>query len=188
MKYQELENTWRPIKLNIRKKSDEKLFRKLKRKDVIIEDKIVSQLVDLMHIRHPKGKTRVSHLIKFHTNKRNLSQYGNWFYYPWLNRIIHCLPESEFIEVRTNRNRYRISDAEQMLLKTKKIGIIGMSFGSAIAIALATERNFGEIRLADYDQIELVNLNRMSFGINNLLLRYQRLCSAVCLYFLKPLK
>jgi molybdopterin/thiamine biosynthesis adenylyltransferase len=55
-----------------------------------------------------------------------------------------------------------------MSLKGKKIGIIGMSFGSAIAFALATERNFGEIRLADFDQIDLINLNRMPFSINQI--------------------
>jgi molybdopterin/thiamine biosynthesis adenylyltransferase len=43
-----------------------------------------------------------------------------------------------------------------------------MSLGGAIAIALATERNFGEILLADFDNLELANLNRISFGIHQL--------------------
>ena len=81
---------------------------------------------------------------------------------------MHVLPENEFIEVRTNRNKFKISDAEQATLKSKKIGIVGMSLGSAIAIALATERNFGEIRLADHDHIELANLNRLSFGLHQI--------------------
>ena len=160
-----------PIPLNLQNRGDKNTFNALCEEKAIINDCIRSQLQDLMQIRHPKRKftsSQLDQLIKFHTGSTKLKYYGNWFYYPWNHNLVHTLPEDEFIEVRTNRNKYKISDAEQATLKTKKIGIVGMSLGSAIAVALATERNFGEIRLADHDHIELANLNRLSFGLHQI--------------------
>ena len=160
--------TFSPQRFDLKRKSDQKKFEKLKRQGVQIIDTLTSQLTDLLKIKHPLTDLKpkaLKQLTKIHTHHIPLHQYGNWFYYAWNNTLVHVLPEDEFIEVRTNRNKYKISHAEQMQLKQKKIGIVGMSLGSAIALALATERNFGEIRLADFDEIELANLNRLPFGV-----------------------
>jgi molybdopterin/thiamine biosynthesis adenylyltransferase len=82
--------------------------------------------------------------------------------------LVHILDEDEFIEVRTNRNQYKITCAERDILGTKKIGIIGLSVGQSIALTLAMERGFGELRLADFDELELSNLNRIRAGVHNL--------------------
>jgi molybdopterin/thiamine biosynthesis adenylyltransferase len=70
--------------------------------------------------------------------------------------------------VRTNRNLYKITPDEQRQLLAKRIGIIGLSVGHAIALTLATERTCGELRLADFDLLELSNLNRVRTGIHHL--------------------
>ena len=81
---------------------------------------------------------------------------------------MQILPEEEFIEVRTNRNHYKISPAEEKVLSTKKVGLIGLSVGQSVAVTLAMERGFGELRLADFFSLELTNLNRIRTGVHNL--------------------
>lgn len=94
--------------------------------------------------------------------------YGVWVYYPWSNRVVHILDEAEFIEVRTNRNIYKITPAERDKLAQLKVGVIGLSVGQTISVTMAMERGFGEIRLADFDELELTNLNRIRAGLSSL--------------------
>src|SRR5690606_20123115 len=76
--------------------------------------------------------------------------------------------ESEFIKVRTNRNIYKILPEDIDRLNKKKIGIIGLSVGQSIALTLALERTCGELRLADFDDVELSNMNRIRAGVQDL--------------------
>src|SRR5690606_500097 len=78
------------------------------------------------------------------------------------------LDEAEFVAMRTNRNQYKITQEEQDVLATRKIGVIGLSVGQSIALTLAMERVCGELRLADFDTAELTNLNRIRTGVHNL--------------------
>ncbi|WP_439555495.1 ThiF family adenylyltransferase, partial [Dyadobacter sp.] len=103
-----------------------------------------------------------------HLGGRNYADYGVWVYYPWSRRLVHLLDCEAFYKVRTNRNNCKITIEEQQVLSSKKIGIIGLSIGHAVAMTLATERSVGELRLADYDQIELSNLNRIQTSTHNL--------------------
>ncbi|PJA06784.1 MAG: hypothetical protein COX70_08725 [Flavobacteriales bacterium CG_4_10_14_0_2_um_filter_32_8] len=134
-------------------------------------DEIDGQLAELIKLRNPKKKltsTEMVQEIEAHLGKTTKENYGVWVYYPWLNKIIHLLNEKEFVEVRTNRNQYKITPKEEAILATKKIGIIGLSVGKAIAITIALERICGELVLADFDVIELSNLNRIQTGVKNL--------------------
>ncbi len=81
---------------------------------------------------------------------------------------MHVLDKEEFVEVRTNRNKYKITDDEQNHLAAKKIGVIGLSVGQSVALTMIQERVCGEIRVADYDTLELSNLNRIRTPIWNL--------------------
>ena len=133
-------------------------------------DEIEGQLAELIKLRHPSRKlsqTEIHNLISDHLEGEDLWQYGNWVYYPWLNQLVHVLPEEEFVEVRTNRNQYKITPEEETVLATKKIGIVGLSVGKAIATTIAMERICGTMVLADFDEIELSNLNRIQTGIQN---------------------
>jgi molybdopterin/thiamine biosynthesis adenylyltransferase len=95
-------------------------------------------------------------------------EYGVWVYYPWSQRLVHLLDEHEFAQVRTDRNRNKITREEQALLATKKVGVIGLSVGQSVSLTMALERSFGEIRLADFDTLELSNLNRIRSGVHHL--------------------
>jgi molybdopterin/thiamine biosynthesis adenylyltransferase len=136
-----------------------------------ITDDLYSQLTELIKARNPKNKlspTEIESLISKHLGETELNEYGVWAYYPWSNRLVHLLPEKEFIEVRTNRNHYKISPAEERVLGQKKVGLIGLSVGQSVAVTMAMERGFGELRLADFDSLELTNLNRIRTGVHNL--------------------
>ena len=63
--------------------------------------------------------------------------------------------------MRTDRNRNKFRPEEQARLTGKRVGIIGLSVGQSVALTMALERTAGELRLADFDRIELTNLNRI---------------------------
>jgi hypothetical protein len=134
-------------------------------------DEIRSQLQELIKLRHPRerlSKESIDQKISTVLGTTPIQAYGVWVYYPWSSRLVHMLDEAEFIEVRTNRNQYKITREERDILGSRKIGVIGLSVGKTIAVAMAMERSFGEIRLADFDRLELSNLNRIQTGMHNL--------------------
>ena len=92
-------------------------------------------------------------------------EYGNWMYFPLRRKCIQILPKSDFIELRTSRNRLKITREEQLELSTKSIAVIGLSAGNAVANALVSERICGRLILFDFDTCELSNLNRLNAGI-----------------------
>lgn len=88
-------------------------------------------------------------------------QYGRWVHYPWSRRLVHLVPPAEFHRLRTDRNRHRITGDEQAELRRRRIGIVGLSVGRAIAATLALEGIGGALKLADFDTLSLSNLNRI---------------------------
>ncbi len=66
--------------------------------------------------------------------------------------------------MRLDRNRNLITAEEQDRLGLLRIGIVGLSVGHAIAYILAQEGLCGQLRLADFDDLELSNLNRVPAG------------------------
>jgi len=138
---------------------------------LFIHDEIEGQLRELIKCLNPSVNIKPDDypsLIQKHLGGSDIYEYGVWIYYPWSNRLIHTLDEKEFVEVRTNRNQYKITREEQLTLSSKKIGIIGLSVGQSIALTMAMERTCGELRLADFDVAELSNLNRIRAGLQNM--------------------
>ena len=88
-------------------------------------------------------------------------RYGTVVWYPWRKQALLVLEEAEFVAVRTNRNQLKIRPEEQAALSEKAVGIVGLSVGRSMALALAMERIVGTLHIADDDTIELSNLNRM---------------------------
>lgn len=141
-----------------------------KNPQIVIIDEIESQLKELLKLKHPDKQLtnkELQSLASKHVGNTPYDKYGVWVYYPWRNTLVHLLDEKEFIEVRTNRNRNKITQEEADLLATKKIGVIGLSVGKAIALTMAMERICGEIVLTDFDVIELSNLNRIQTGVHH---------------------
>jgi molybdopterin/thiamine biosynthesis adenylyltransferase/nitroreductase len=151
---------------------DEKALEKLLEENDCIQvfDSLELQLEELIECRHPRGidKESLEEEKKKWLGEKNWNEAGIWVYYPWNYRLVHVLDEKEFIEVRTNRNQYKITPEERDELQQKTVGIIGLSVGQSIALTLAMERSCGSMRLADFDVLELSNLNRIRTPLSNI--------------------
>ncbi len=103
-----------------------------------------------------------------------------WAYYPWRRSLVHILGPAAFNRLRLDRNRNLVTAGEQRRLSGLRIGVIGLSVGHAIAYNLATEGLCGEIRLTDFDALELANLNRVpgtvfDLGLNKAVVAARRI-------------
>src|SRR6478735_8107874 len=104
----------------------------------------------------------------------------HWMFYPWRRTLVSVLGPVSFSRLRLDRNRNKISSAEQARLAQLKIGVVGLSVGHVIAHTLAVEGLCGGLRLADFDTIELSNLNRipasiLDVGVNKALVATRRI-------------
>jgi len=94
-----------------------------------------------------------------------LGEEDRWVFYPWRNELISILGPSLFRRLRLDRNRHKITEAEQQRLSEFTIGVAGLSVGHSIAYTIALEGLCGALRIADFDTIELANLNRIPVGL-----------------------
>lgn len=86
---------------------------------------------------------------------------SRWAYYPWRRTLVGVLGPRAYARTRADRNRNLITGDEQHKLAALRVGVIGLSVGHAIAHTLAMQGLCGELRLADFDDLELSNLNRV---------------------------
>nr|MCU0374940.1 ThiF family adenylyltransferase [Chitinophagaceae bacterium] len=164
---------YRPVILDLSKEGDNIYYK------TIIEENPQCQLLDyyehqqkeLFKIENPSqplNGTQLHELYEKFILNKDTATLGKWVYYPWLNKMIHLLDKEAFIALRTSRNQHKITADEQNTLSQKRIGIIGLSVGHAIAVTLAAERTAGVLKLADFDTIDLSNLNRIRTGVQNI--------------------
>lgn len=165
---------FRPSILSPRHSEDIETIRQLRENPaVLVFDTLDSQIAELLKIDNPTIQMTSEQLIELRVvydlgKKLDSEKAGNWIYYPWRRTLIRILEEDEFIRVRTARNKYKITGEEQHLLAKKRIGVIGLSVGQSVAISLAMERCFEELRIADFDTLDLSNVNRIRTGLFNL--------------------
>ncbi|WP_433199141.1 Rv1355c family protein [Nocardia sp. CA-107356] len=88
-----------------------------------------------------------------------------WVYYPWRRTLVGLPGEKTYRAIRLDRNQNKLTRVEQQRCAGLAIGVVGQSVGHAVAYALALEGTCGLLRLADFDDIELSNLNRVPGGI-----------------------
>lgn len=134
-------------------------------------DLFASQKKELIRIRNPKKRLTNAEVEQRYSEwaaDRDVNTEGHWIYYPWSERLLHVVAEDEFIELRTSRNQYKITPSEQKELARRSIGIVGLSVGHSVALSIATERTCGRLKLADFDTLELSNLNRIRTGLHNI--------------------
>lgn len=86
---------------------------------------------------------------------------SRWVYYPWRRAVVAVLGPRAFRTLRLDRNRNGITTEEQARLGALRIGVAGLSVGHVIAYTLAAQGLCGQLRLADFDSLELSNLNRV---------------------------
>lgn len=130
------------------------------RADPVIEfiDHSEEQLAQLAGLRPPPDPDLVAEPCR-------------WAYYPWRRTVVAVLGPRAFRAVRLDRNRNLITAGEQQRLGELRVGVAGLSVGHIIAHTLAVQGLCGELRLADFDRLELSNLNRvpatvLDLGVN----------------------
>ncbi len=89
-------------------------------------------------------------------------------YYPWRHTLVRVLREDDLFELRTSRNHHKITVAEQRILRDQKLAIAGLSVGSSTALTLIQEGIGSVVHLADFDVLELTNLNRLRANLLDL--------------------
>ncbi|MEZ4738193.1 MAG: ThiF family adenylyltransferase [Flavobacteriales bacterium] len=165
--------TYRPEFFRLSDLSDQARLKELLNTNaaIRIHDDLHAQLTELVRTLNPSRKFTKEDLDRAaieHLKGVDPKTYGVWVYYPWSNCLVHLLDGPEFAAVRTDRNRNKITREEQEILATKKVGVIGLSVGQSVSLTMALERSFGEIRLADFDTLELSNLNRIRSGVHEM--------------------
>jgi len=90
-----------------------------------------------------------------------LDEPQRWAYYPWRRTVVAVLGPRGYRALRLDRNRNLITAEEQDRLSALTIGVAGLSVGHVIAHTLALQGMCGALRLADFDNLELSNLNRV---------------------------
>lgn len=159
---------WRPLVLDVATRAQREVLRVLREDSTMqVLDRLEEQRDELAHII-PTPPHRI------------LSDGQRWVYYPWRRALVRLLAPRAFATLRLDRNRNKLTRTEQARQRTLRIGVIGLSAGHSIAHVLAMEGLTGEIRLADFDTIELSNLNRipatvLDLGVNKAVVAARRI-------------
>ena len=146
----------------------------IKKPGLVVVDEYFSQLEEIFELRNPRTrfqkyeKKELDGFIRNLTKKKSLEKHGTWFYFPWLNEVVHYLPENLHQELRTARNRFLITEEEQQKFYGSIIGILGMSVGSHVALTVTMIGGAKNIKIADLDVISGSNLNRIRTGFPSL--------------------
>ncbi|MEV1178439.1 ThiF family adenylyltransferase [Nonomuraea sp. NPDC049784] len=149
------EHDWRPYLVRLAVGEHPRFSALCQQHGITLLDTIDRQLDELASLRPPAGERSRPAM------PADLAAYGCWAYLPWTAQVAHLLPPAEYLRVVTDRNRNKITRAEQQLLRTKRVGVLGLSVGAEAAIVIAQEHLCGHLVLADFDRLELSNLNRL---------------------------
>lgn len=136
-----------------------------------VVDAIERQMAELALTRHPApdaDAARASFVRHRLPVGSGHDAYGYWAWFPWMFAVVHVLPPKEYFDVITNRNQDKVTRDEQQVLRRKHIGVIGLSVGGEAAVTVAQEHLCGHIVLADFDHLDLSNLNRLGAGVDEL--------------------
>ena len=158
----------RPLILNVGERAQREVMRILREDSALqIIDRFAEQREQLAEIIPP-----VSDVI--------MGEGSRWVYYPWRRAVVRLLAPKSFSTLRLDRNRNKLTRAEQARQRTLRVGVVGLSAGHSIAHVIAMEGLAGEIRLADFDTLELSNLNRipasvLDLGVNKAVVAARRI-------------
>ena len=161
-------HSFQPLVLDVATRSDREVLRIL-REDQSLQ--VIDQLED--------QRSALAEL-KPAASLNQLNESPRWIYYPWRRAVVRLLGPRSFARVRLDRNRNKLTHEEQSRLRGLRVGVVGASAGHSIAHVIAMEGLAGEIRLADFDSIDLTNLNRipasvLDLGVNKAIVAARRI-------------
>ena len=162
--------SWQPLRVRLGEGEFNRFNDVCRNGRITVLDTIDRQLADLAAVRlpasGPAARQRFPEQEVAARGERHA--YGSWIYLPWEAKVVHLLDPDDYFEVITSRNQDKITREEQRLLRTKRIGVMGLSVGGEAAVTVAQEHLCGKIVLADFDQLDLSNLNRLNTGCDEL--------------------
>lgn len=151
---------------------DEKEIQALLKKQphTILVDAFSRQLKELFIIENPiyagERKEEGFQTKKFkkfcETHKNNFIH----VHYPWNHSVVKTVKRDEYLKLKTNRNQDLITTQEQEKLSNCRVGVFGMSVGSNIALVLTQAGISNDIIIADFDELDTTNLNRIIAGVH----------------------
>jgi molybdopterin/thiamine biosynthesis adenylyltransferase len=115
-------------------------------------DLLARQLEELGGIR---GRTRGA------SGTRRSAKPGCWVFFPWSAHLVRTLDRERWTELRSDRNRYKLTTAEQRRLAATTVAVAGLSVGASVVHVMALEGTGGLLRLADPDTLDGSNYNRV---------------------------
>ena len=89
-----------------------------------------------------------------------------YVYYPWSGSVVKTLLKEAYFKLKTNRNQELINSEEQKKLSACKAAVLGMSVGSNVALVLTQAGISNSITIADFDELDTTNLNRIVAGVH----------------------
>ena len=89
-----------------------------------------------------------------------------YVYFPWNNTLVKTVDAGDYYQLKTNRNQDLITAEEQKKLRDYKVAVLGMSVGSNVAFVLTQAGISNDIILADFDELDTTNLNRILAGVH----------------------
>jgi hypothetical protein len=164
-------SSWRPWLIRLEQGDFSRFDALCRDRQITLVDAIDRQLADLAVVRHPASDAAVARrrfVDRLLAQSGGAAHYGTWVFFPWESKVVHVLAREDFFDVVTSRNQDKITREEQRLLRSKRVGVVGLSVGAEIAMAVAQEHLCGCIVLADFDCLDLSNLNRLGAGIDEL--------------------
>jgi tRNA threonylcarbamoyladenosine dehydratase len=162
--------SWRPLLLRLTADRVAPFFRFCADRRIGIFDSIERQLDDLAMVRDPSAtpNARRRFVDQELESAVRREAYGTWAWFPWCATMVHLLDRDDYFDVITNRNQDKITRDEQLRLRQKRVGVVGLSVGGEAAVTVAQEHLCGHIVLADFDRLDLSNLNRLGAGCDEL--------------------
>lgn len=164
-----MESPWKKYKhpIHIKDKKSLQRFRSIRYHIHI--DAFERQIKELFLIENPifvgEPRNKVFNTKEFKAFSKERENDFEYIYYPWNNALVKSVKSSDYFRLKTNRNCDLITSEEQKKLYKYKISVLGMSVGSNIAFVLTQAGISQEIILADFDELDTSNLNRILAGV-----------------------
>ncbi|MFF5034670.1 Rv1355c family protein [Nocardia salmonicida] len=139
---------------------------------LVLDDAVPADAAELARIREVPGVSVIdlrpamrSELARLKAAPEADPADDRWVYYPWRSSLVAIVGAPAFRAIRQDRNRNKVTIVEQRELRGQAVGVIGQSAGHEIAYVIALEGTCGLLRIADFDTVELSNLNRIPGGL-----------------------
>jgi len=134
-------------------------------------DAFSRQIKELFTVDNPIYRDKKEESYKSKQFKKFYNKNKNNFihvYFPWEKQLVKTVKKNDYLKLKTNRNQDLITAKEQKKLSDKRIAVLGMSVGSNIAFVLTQAGISNEITIADFDELDTTNLNRILAGVHEI--------------------